>query len=160
MSQQTLSKSAQIVQNALAQKGLSLNVIELSATTRTAQDAAAAVGCSVSQIVKSLVFRVDATQQPLLLLVSGSNRVNEKVIEQHLGNQISRPDADYVCEVTGFAIGGIPPVGHKQTIQTLIDQDLLKYDFVWAAAGTPNAIFSLKSSDLQNLTNGMIISVN
>ncbi len=159
MSQQTLSKSAQIVQNALAQKGLSLNVIELSATTRTAQDAATAVGCSVSQIVKSLVFRVDATQQPLLLLVSGSNRVNEKVIEQHLGHQISRPDADYVREVTGFAIGGIPPVGHTQPIKTLIDQDLLHHDTVWAAAGTPNAIFKLKASDLQNLTNGTVVSV-
>ncbi len=156
----SLSKSAQSVQDILCHKGLPLTVIELAASTRTAQDAAQAIGCNVAQIVKSLIFRTKETHRPILVLASGPNRVDEKIIEQQVGEKITKADADFTREVTGFAIGGIPPIGHKQHIDTYIDEDLLKYDEVWAAAGTPNAVFSLPSKELAALTGGKIIKIN
>jgi prolyl-tRNA editing enzyme YbaK/EbsC (Cys-tRNA(Pro) deacylase) len=92
-------------------------------------------------------------------LASGPNRVNEKTIETHVGEKITKADADFARETTGFAIGGIPPIGHKQAIETFIDKDLLKFEELWAAAGTPNTVFNLKSSYLQSLTNGKIITI-
>lgn len=155
-----LSKSAQSVQNALSKKGLTFEVIELSSSTRTANDAAASIGCEVAQIVKSILFRLEKSNQPVLVLVSGINRVDEKIITKLLGEKINKADANYAREITGFAIGGIPPVGHKQEIQHIfIDEDLLKFDKLWAAAGTPNAVFSLHSSDIEKLTGGNIISI-
>lgn len=157
---QPLAKSAQSVQEALAKKGLDCKVIVLSDSTRTANDAAAAIGCEVGQIVKSLIFKTVETHKPVLILVSGPNRVDEKVIELLLGEKIVKADADYTGEVTGFAIGGIPPVGHKQTIHNiLIDQDLLKFEEIWAAAGTPHAVFNLQSKELALLTAGKVISI-
>ncbi len=156
---ESLSKSAQSVQNVLAEKGLALKVVELAASTRTAQEAADSIGCTVAQIIKSLIFKTKETGKAILVLASGINRVNEKLVETHLGEKLVKADADFTREVTGFAIGGIPPVGHKQAIETFIDQDLLKYDELWAAAGTPHAVFSLKSSDLVNLTDGKVISI-
>jgi prolyl-tRNA editing enzyme YbaK/EbsC (Cys-tRNA(Pro) deacylase) len=155
----SLTKSAQIVQDALAQKGLSLNVVELPSSTRTAIEAAATIGCEVAQIVKSLVFRTQVTNKPILILASGVNRVNEKAIEKEMDEKISKADADFTREVTGFVIGGVPPVGHKQAIETFIDEDLLKFDDLWAAAGTPNAVFNLRSSDLVSLTSGKVVSI-
>ena len=93
-------------------------------------------------------------------MASGINRVNEKTIEKHVGEKIEKADADFARQTTGFAIGGIPPVGHIQTIETFIDEDLLALDELWAAAGTPNAVFNLKTIDLQSLTNGKIISIH
>lgn len=155
-----LTKSAQSVQNALTSRGLDCTVKELSASTRTAQDAANAIGCEVAQIVKSLIFKTKTTHKPVLVLASGPNRVNEKLIEQYVGEKIIKADADFAREITGFAIGGIPPIGHKQIIEfILIDQDLLNYDSIWAAAGTPNAVFNLRSDDLLELTNGKIVSI-
>lgn len=104
-----LSKSAQNVQDALSKKGLSFKVVELAASTRTANDAAATIGCEVAQIIKSLIFRTRDTHRPILVLASGVNRVNEKTIEMQLGEKITKADADFTREVTGFAIGGIPP---------------------------------------------------
>lgn len=157
---QTLSKSAESVQLALAQKGLTCKVVELEATTRTAIDAAAAIGCEVGQIVKSLLFRTRQNQMPILILVSGKNRVEEKAIEKVIGEKIEKADADFTREVTGFAIGGIPPVGHKQQIaHVYIDKDILEYDTVWAAAGTPFAVFSLPSAALSKIVNGHIIQL-
>jgi prolyl-tRNA editing enzyme YbaK/EbsC (Cys-tRNA(Pro) deacylase) len=156
----TLSKSAQTIQDILAQQAIDFKVIELPDSTRTAQEAAAAIGCSLEQIVKSLIFKIVETNQPLLVLASGPNRVNEKMIETHLGKKITKADADYTREVTGFAIGGIPPVGHKQSIPTLIDQDLLKLEDLWAAAGTPHAVFKLKANTLQPLTQGTVIAIH
>lgn len=153
-----LSRSAQSVQDALAKKGLQFKVVELPASTRTANDAAATIGCEVAQIVKSLIFQTE-THKPILVLASGINRVNEKTIEAQVGEKITKADADFTRAVTGFAIGGIPPVGHKQKILTFVDEDLLKYQELWAAAGTPNAVFNLNSVDLQNLTDGKIISI-
>jgi prolyl-tRNA editing enzyme YbaK/EbsC (Cys-tRNA(Pro) deacylase) len=156
---QLLSKSAQSVQDALAKKNLPLQVIELAASTRTAQEAALAIGCEVAQIVKSLIFSTKDSHRPILVLASGPNRVDEKLIESQVGEKIIKADADFTREVTGFAIGGIPPVGHKQLIETYIDEDLLKYDQVWAAAGTPHAVFSLPSKELAALTHGKIITI-
>jgi prolyl-tRNA editing enzyme YbaK/EbsC (Cys-tRNA(Pro) deacylase) len=157
---QTLTKSAQSVQDALANKGLECQVIELPDSTRTANDAAATIGCDVAQIVKSLIFKTKLTHKPVLILASGPNRVNEKVIESKINEKITKSDADFVREITGFAIGGIPPIGHKQTIDLIfIDEDLLKFDSVWAAAGTPNAVFNLKGKDLLAMTHGTVISI-
>lgn len=156
---ETLSKSAQSVQNALTNKGLTARVVELPASTRTAQEAALAIGCEVAQIVKSLIFRTKQSSEPILVLASGVNRVNEKVIAQHVGQEITKADADFVRNVTGFAIGGIPPIGHTQKIETFIDQDLLKFTEVWAAAGTPNAVFNLNPTVIESLTAGKVIAI-
>jgi len=157
---QSLTKSAQSVQNALAKQGLECTVVELSSSTRTAQEAAVAIGCDVAQIVKSLIFKTKQTHKPVLILASGPNRVNEQVIESYIGEKLSKADADFTREVTGFAIGGIPPIGHKQIIDLIfIDQDLLKFDSVWAAAGTPNAVFNLQGSALVEMTKGTVISI-
>ncbi len=154
-----LSKSAQSVQDVLNKKGITAKVVELPASTRTAEDAAKTIGCTVAQIVKSLIFRTKHTNRPILVLASGPNRVNEKLITQAVGEEITKADADFTRDVTGFAIGGIPPVGHKQQIETFIDEDLLKLGELWAAAGTPNAVFSLDASNLENLTGGKVIPI-
>ena len=155
-----LSKSAQSVQDALTKNGLALNVMELASSTRTANDAATTIGCEVAQIVKSLLFCTEKTKQPVLILASGVNRVNEKTIEKLLKEKIVKADADFTRETTGFAIGGVPPIGHKNKIEIiLIDEDLLKFETVWAAAGTPNAVFSVRSNDLAILTQGNVVSI-
>ncbi len=160
MMNEILSKNAEIVQDALRKKGLTCEVVELSSSTRTAHDAAETLGCEVAQIVKSLLFRSEKTNQPILVLASGINRVNEKIIEKLRGEKIVKADADFTRDITGFAIGGVPPIGHKQTINHIfIDEDLLKLEKLWAAAGTPNAVFSLRSSDLLQLTGGKIVSI-
>ena len=157
---QTLAKSAKSVQEALSNKGLKCRVIELSESTRSAQEAADAIGCDVAQIVKSLIFKTKVTAQPVLILASGPNRVNEKTIETYLGEKITKADAEFTREITGFAIGGIPPIGHKQLIEHIyIDQDLLKFESIWAAAGTPNSVFNMEGKDLLAMTNGKAMSI-
>ena len=116
-------------------------VLEFDAGTRTAAEAAAAVGCTVAQIAKSLIFRTRDTNRPVLVVASGANRVDEKRIAAEIGERIVRADADFVRDATGFAIGGVPPVGHKTPPVTLIDDDLFQHQTIWAAAGTPNAVF-------------------
>ncbi len=152
-----LSKSAQSVQEALQKKGINAQVLELPASTRTAEEAAKAIGCQVAQIVKSLIFRTKDSHLPILVLASGINRVNEKTIAKALGEEIMKADADFTREATGFAIGGIPPLGHRQQIETFIDEDLLQFKEVWAAAGTPHAVFNLDSAALAGL--GKVISI-
>jgi len=157
---QSLTKSAQSVQDALDRQGVECEVKEFSSSTRTAQDAAFTIGCDVAQIVKSLIFKTQQTGKPVLVLASGPNRVNEKVIASHVGEKIMKADADFAREITGFAIGGIPPIGHKQIIDLIfIDEDLLTFDSVWAAAGTPNASFNLRRKDLLEMTAGKVISI-
>lgn len=152
-----LSPSAQRVQRALQEKGLSLQVVELPDSTRTALEAAQAIGCQVGQIVKSLVFRTSQGQQPVLVLASGANRVDEKIIAALLAEPVSRADADFVRERTGFAIGGVPPVGHLKAMPAFIDKDLLQFGELWAAAGTPHAVFRLTPDDLIRITAGRVI---
>jgi prolyl-tRNA editing enzyme YbaK/EbsC (Cys-tRNA(Pro) deacylase) len=155
----SLSPSAQRVQQALLEKGLPLQVVELPASTRTAVEAAQAIGCQVGQIVKSLVFRTVESDQPILVLASGTNRVDEQKLAALLSQPVAKADADFVHERTGFAIGGVPPVGHTQMIPTFIDQDLLQYDELWAAAGTPHAVFRLTPGDLERITDGRVAQI-
>lgn len=152
-----LSKNSARVQTYLDQFDIKLEVQELSQSTRTAQEAADAVGCELGQIVKSLVFK--SGQIPLLFLVSGKNQLNIKKVESILGMEIQKADADFAREHTGYPIGGVPPVAHENPIDIFIDNDLMTYEEIWAAAGTPNAIFRIKSKDLPGITNGRIIEV-
>jgi prolyl-tRNA editing enzyme YbaK/EbsC (Cys-tRNA(Pro) deacylase) len=154
-----LSPSAQKVQDRLDSLGFPYTVVEHAGSTRTAQEAADRAGCELGQIVKSLIFKGRASGKPILVLTSGANRVDEKRISEYAGEAITRPDADFVRSVTGFAIGGVPPIGHLQQMETYIDEDFLQYETIWAAAGTPNAIFELKTNDLQKMTNGRVASV-
>jgi prolyl-tRNA editing enzyme YbaK/EbsC (Cys-tRNA(Pro) deacylase) len=145
------------VQNALSAHGFTLAVVELPQTTRTAAEAAAAVGCSVGQIAKSLIFRGAQSGRPVLVLASGSNRVDELAVAGPLGEPLEKADADFVRARTGFVIGGVPPVGHNESMPTYVDEDLMAYDVLWAAAGTPNAVFKLTPADLLRLTQGIVI---
>jgi len=154
-----LSPSAQKVQDALHTLGFDLTVIEHAESTRTAQEAADRVGVTLGQIVKSLIFKGKASGKPILVLTSGANRVDEKRIKAYAGEKIERADADFVREVTGYAIGGVPPIAHAQKMETYLDEDLLQYDVIWAAAGTPNAVFELTPRDLQKMTGGQVKSV-
>jgi prolyl-tRNA editing enzyme YbaK/EbsC (Cys-tRNA(Pro) deacylase) len=154
-----LSPSAQKIQNLLLTLGYDYNVIEHVESTRTAQEAADRAGCDLGQIVKSLIFRGKTSGKPILVLTSGANRVDEKRISGYAGESISRADADFVRTVTGFAIGGVPPIGHAEKMETYLDEDFLSYQTIWAAAGTPNAIFELKTADLQKMTDGKIAQV-
>jgi Cys-tRNA(Pro) deacylase len=154
-----LKSSAQSVQEALQGHGLNCEVLQMQNTTRSAEDAALAVGCEVGQIVKSLVFEGKQSHQPVLVVTSGANRVNEKTIAQYLAESIKMANPEFVREMTGFAIGGVPPVGHRHPLKIFIDEDLLQYDKIWAAAGTPHAVFKLTPEELKKITNGEVISV-
>ncbi len=154
-----LSSSAQKVQDVLTSMGFDCKVIEFTESTRTAQEAAERAGCALGQITKSLIFKWKNSNKPILVLTSGANRVDEKRISEYAGEPIVRADADFVRAVTGFAIGGVPPLGHAQKMETYLDEDLLQYKTIWAAAGTPNAIFELTPDDLQKMTDGKVVKV-
>jgi len=154
-----LSNAAQKVQDALVARGFSYQVVELPQTTRTAAEAAQAVGCQVEQIAKSIVFKTRQTGRPLLVIASGINRVDEHRLSELAGEKVEKPDADYVREKTGFVIGGVPPIGHNQTLETYIDEDLLKLKEIWAAAGTPFAVFKLSPQDLPGMTGGNVLPI-
>ena len=154
-----ISTSAQKVQDALSQSGLKIQVVELPASTRTSAEAAQAVGCQIGQIAKSLIFKTCETQRPILVIASGANRVDELKIGARLGEPIGKADAEFVRSRTGFVIGGVPPIGHIEVIKTFIDEDLLAFEQIWAAAGTPHAVFPLKPADLVKITNGEVIQV-
>jgi prolyl-tRNA editing enzyme YbaK/EbsC (Cys-tRNA(Pro) deacylase) len=155
----TLSTSAQKVQDVLAELGMTLQVVELPSSTRTAVEAAQAVGCQVGQIVKSLVFRGAHSDRPVLVVASGANRVNETRLGDLLGEPIAKADADYVRLRTGFAIGGVPPLAHAEPLTIFIDQDLLQYAEIWAAAGTPHAVFCLTPAQLVAMTGGRVVQI-
>lgn len=156
---QPLRASAQKVQTALEALGLSLEVVELPDTTRSAQEAAEAIGCRVEQIVKSLVFRGVESGRPILVLASGRNRVDQQKLADLVGEAVKMPDAQYVRSRTGFVIGGVPPLGHTESLETYIDQDLMDLNPLWAAAGTPFAVFSLAAADLLLMTGGRAVSI-
>ncbi len=122
-------------------------------------EAAVAVGCDVAQIVKSLVFRAAHSDRPILVIASGANRVNEQAVGGLIGEPLGKADAEFVRRHTGFAIGGVPPVGHLSPIETFVDEDLLRYPYVWAAAGTPNTLFRLTPAELVRLTGGIVATV-
>lgn len=151
--------SSKRVQQAIRAKGFSFEVVELPDSTRSAKEAAAAIGCDVAEIAKSLIFKGRETGEAYLVIASGTNRVDESKISGLANEPIVKPDAGFVREQTGFAIGGVPPVGHARPLLTWIDEDLLQYPTIWAAAGTPFSVFRLKSDQLKELTGGMVAAV-
>lgn len=156
---ESLKESAQKIQDTITKLGFTNKVIELPDNANTAQQAADAIGCEVSQIAKSIIFKVKDSNQPLLVVTSGINRVNEKQVETILNVKLGKADADFVREHTGFVIGGVPPLGHKDPILTLIDEDLFQYKEIWAAAGHPKAIFQLTPDELVQMTRGQMACV-
>ena len=139
---------------AAAAMGLDIDVRRFPQGTRTAVEAATAVGCELGQIVKSLVFECDG--EPVLALTSGAKRVDTAALGRVLGGSISRADADTARQATGYSIGGTPPFGHTRQLRTVIDTTLLEYDFVWAAAGTPETVFEISSADLVRGASGAV----
>ena len=156
---ESLPPAAQRVQDALARLGHAGRVQVMPASTRTSAEAAAAVGCDVAQIAKSIIFRAKPSQRAVLVMASGVNRVDEKKVAALVGEGIGKADAEFVRARTGFVIGGVPPVGHDTPPVVLIDQDLLKLDSLWAAAGTPHAVFPLSPQALVTLTGGTVADV-
>ena len=152
-----MKASVQRVADALEQLGIQVEITEFAESTRTAEEAAAAVNSTLGQIVKSLVFL--AGEQPLLALVSGTNRVDTEKLAAVTGGPIKRANADIVREATGFSIGGVPPVGHTGPLPTYLDCDLLQYHVVWAAAGTPNAVFPIGPDELQRITSATVVDL-
>lgn len=147
------------VVDAFVEAGVSITVVQHEQSARTAVEAADACGCELGQIVKSLIFMRADTEEIVLLLVSGVNRVHENRTGRQIGAKLKRADAARVRDVTGFAIGGIPPFGHKTKLATYIDEDLLEYVDVWAAAGTPNSVFTIDPAQLVALTQAQIVNV-
>ena len=158
--EQILRESAQRVQDFLTAAGFNFEVKELPGSTRTSQEAADSIGCTVAQIAKSLIFRDKSTQEPVLVIASGVNRVDLKKIKKAIGIKLGKADGNFVKEKVGFAIGGIPPAGHNAPLKTLLDPDLKQYDVIWAAAGTPFAVFQLRPADLEPLTNGTWVDLS
>jgi prolyl-tRNA editing enzyme YbaK/EbsC (Cys-tRNA(Pro) deacylase) len=155
-----LTASAQKIQKELASRGIQAKVVELPDSTRTAVEAAQAIGCTVPQIVKSLVFRGAESGKAILIEACGINRVNEKAMALIIGEPIVKADADFVREKTGFAIGGVPPLGHATEMGSVfIDEDLLQFSELWAAAGTPHAVFPLTPEQLIKISGGKVISI-
>ncbi|HLS69111.1 MAG TPA: YbaK/EbsC family protein [Kiloniellales bacterium] len=159
MNDSILAPAARRVQQALNRQGFALEVRKFPASTRTAEEAAAAIGCHVAQIAKSLIFRLQETDRPLLAVVSGVNRADEKKLAALVGSSLGRADADFVRARTGFAIGGVPPLAHLEPPLTFLDSDLQKHEEIWAAAGTPNSVFRLEPQQLARLTGGEFVDL-
>ncbi|MFB0842688.1 YbaK/EbsC family protein [Paenibacillus oleatilyticus] len=154
-----LKESAQRVQDKLTDLGYPNRVVELPDSARTAQEAADAIGCEVAQIAKSIIFRLKPSNKPLLVVASGVNRVDEKLISSRIDDKLVKADADFVREHTGFVIGGVAPIGHPEPILTMIDEELFLYPTLWAAAGHPKAVFELTPDELVAMTHGQVTSV-
>src|SRR5262244_3860309 len=154
-----IRSSAERVRHTLAALGHTPDIREFSDTTRTSADAAAAIGCTVAQIAKSLVFRAVGSNRAVLVIASGANRVDEKLLAEALGDRIAKADATFVRDKTGFAIGCLEPPAHTEKPLTFIDQDLLQLNEIWAAAGTPNSVFRLTPQELVAMTGGRVIAI-
>lgn len=147
------------VQAALEARGFTNQLIELPNDCRTSALAAAALGCDVAQIAKSLVFRTAQTGRPILVIASGSNRVDEQRLSALVAEPIEKPDADYVRQQTGFVIGGVAPIGHTSELLCFLDEDLRQYDTLWAAGGHPKTVFELTPDELQRMTQGTVVAI-
>lgn len=145
------------VQAELKARGAVGEVVELAASTRTSQEAAAAIGTTVAQIAKTLVFLVG--NSPVLVIASGVHRVSQEKLGKFLGGPVTRPDADTVKRLTGFPIGGVAPLGGATPMRVLIDSDLLQHGEIWAAAGTPRAVFRTTPDELIRLTGGEVVAL-
>ena len=154
------SPTVRRVQEALGALGLGHEIVDLGQSARTAADAAGAVGCRVDQIAKSLVFRLRESGRALLVVTSGAHRVNESQVAALVGETLDRADPDFVRAETGFAIGGVAPIGHLKPVVTLIDEHLLTFEDIWAAAGHPNMVFRLRPADLVTMTGGRVAAVS
>jgi prolyl-tRNA editing enzyme YbaK/EbsC (Cys-tRNA(Pro) deacylase) len=154
-----LTGSAKKVQDFLVCNGFSCSVKELPDSTRTAEEAARAIGCNVAQIAKSLIFIDKISGNPILVIASGINQVDIRKIENMTGLHLVKADAKFVKERVGFAIGGVPPIGHNEKILTYLDPTLKAYEWIWAAAGTPFAVFQLSSDEIQKMTGGEFIDL-
>ena len=144
----TALRTAQLLRDA----GIDTHVVEFEQPTRTSIEAAAAIGCSVAEIAKSIVFRGKNSGQAIVVIASGDNRVSEAKVAAIVGEALTRADADFVRTTTGYAIGGVAPVGHSQAVKLLLDEDLRRFDTVWAAAGTPFSVFPVRPEQLRSLT--------
>jgi prolyl-tRNA editing enzyme YbaK/EbsC (Cys-tRNA(Pro) deacylase) len=156
---QPLRPAAQRIQQLLAERGYDCAVVEFAETTRSSADAAAAIGCAVAQIAKSLVFRARPSGRAVLVIASGANRVDEKAVAVALGESLGKADADFVRDRTGFAIGGVAPIGHAFPPVTFIDAELLRHETIWAAAGTPFSVFKLTPGQLVEMTGGRVLAL-
>jgi len=156
---QPLRPASRRIQELLAARGYVCGVVEFAEATRSSAEAAAAVGCGIAQIAKSLVFRAKPSGRPVLVIASGANRVDEQRIALALGENLGKADAGFVRDRTGFAIGGVAPIGHATPPVIFIDEDLLRYDAIWAAAGTPFAVFRLTPMQLVEMTGGRVLKV-
>lgn len=154
-----LGKSAARVQAFLNAQGLLHSVMELPDSTRTAQEAADSIGCQVAQIAKTVVFRDLDGNEPVIVVASGVNRVDVAKIKARTGLQLVKADANFIRSQTGFVIGGVPPAGHDRAIRSLLDHDLQAFTELWAAAGTPHAVFRLTPNDLEKLTGGQWLDI-
>lgn len=154
------STAVQLVEQKLQQLEHPHEVVRLTDSARTAQEAADTLGCQVAQIAKSIIFKAKTSGQAVLVVASGSNRVNEKTIAKLVDEKLGKADADFVREQTGFVIGGVPPLAHANPVQTFIDEDLFQYDTIWAAAGHPKAVFQLTPQQLEQLTDGKVVSIH
>ncbi|MFN2463920.1 MAG: YbaK/EbsC family protein [Candidatus Dormibacteria bacterium] len=152
-----MSTAPSRVADELTRLGITVTIVTLPASTRTAAEAADAVRCSVAQIAKSLVFRAAGSDRPVLVIASGANRVDTSLLEGRLGEPVRRADPDWVRETTGFAIGGIPPVAHRVQPVVFMDEDLLALGDVWAAAGTPNSVFRVAAAELARVTGAVVM---
>lgn len=147
-----LKPSSQKIQTFLTQNNINSEIIQFQESTKTSQEAANQIGCSLSQIAKSLIFQIKNSPQLILIIASGSNQVDTKKVEEIIQSKIVRADVNYIKQETGFAIGGIPPFAHNSPLLTILDEDLKQYEEIYAAGGTPNTIFKLSPNQLQELT--------
>jgi len=152
----SLPPAGQRIQDALTAAGLDRQVQVMPDTTRTSAEAAAAIGCDVSQIAKSIIFRAKQSDRAVLVIASGANRIDEKSVRALVGEKISKADAEFVRTKTGYAIGGVPPFAHAEPSVVVIDQDLLTLSEIWSAAGTPFAVFPSSPGELVSLTGGTV----
>ena len=154
-----MSSGVDVFQKKIDFLGLKLKIVSLPQSTRTAVEAARAVGCQLGQIAKSIVFQSEKGN-PVLVIASGAkNRIDEEKLEKILGEKIQKADADFVRQETGFVIGGVPPFGHKKKIITFIDKDLFNFSEIWAAAGDSFSVFKTTASELAKITDGQVIEV-
>lgn len=154
-----LPDSVRKVHDALVAAGVEPRIVQLPNSARTSAEAAMAIGCDVAQIAKSIVFRRTDTNAAVLVIASGANRVNEKLAASYFGAELGKANADFVRAATGFVIGGVPPLGHEAPIEKLIDRDLLRYETIWAAAGTPHAVFAITPHELFHASGGRMADV-
>ncbi len=154
-----LPAAAQRLQDEIVRRGFANEVRLFPAGTRSSAEAAAAVGCTVAEIAKSIVFRAKPSQRAVLVIASGANRIDEKKVVALLGEALGKADAEFVRGKTGFVIGGVPPLGHDTPAVVLIDRDLMAFATIWAAAGTPFAVFPLTPAELVRMSGGQVADV-